>query len=206
MKTTLITLLLSVLVFVGCAEDSSFLTSVDEQINHQSNSPNYIQLPGNEGMSVENQFSVTEYVTKKNGGELIIDESYYGGPHGEVKVIAKFKLFKNTLKNKSTMITMTIDNESGAILFSPPTIFNKAAELYVKFEGLDLSNVNPEDIEFVDLTPDNNVYPVQYESLVVDVASGTIELKVKPFIVDDSRISYNVMEFGGSRYSFIRDK
>jgi hypothetical protein len=204
MKTTLTTLLLSALLLVGCAEDSSYLTSTDDQINNNSNSPNYIQLPYNEGMSIENQFSVTENVTKKDGGELIIDESYYGGPHGEVKVIAKFKLYKNTLKKKSLTITMTVDNETGAITFSPPTIFKKAAELYVKFEGLDLYNVDPDDIDFIDYTPDNNVYPVEYESLDIDVSSGTIELKVNPFIVDDSRISYNVMEIGGSRYSFIR--
>ena len=201
MRITLTTLLLSALVLVGCTDDATFLTSPETQ---QSNSPNLIQLPDNESLSVENQFSVTEYVTKKDGGELIIDESYYGGPHGEVKVIAKFKLYKNTLKKKSATITMTIDNESGAITFSPPTVFKKAAELYVKFEGLDLYNVEPDDIDFIDYTPDNNVYPVQYESLDIDVSSGTIELKVKPFIVDDSQISYQVMEIGGSRYGFAR--
>lgn len=203
MKTKLTTLFLSTLLLIGCAEDSSFQTPADDQINNNSNSPNYIQLPDNEGISVENQFSVTEYVTKKDGGELIIDESYYGGPHGEVKVIAKFKLYKNTVK-KSSMITMTVDNESGAITFSPPTAFKKAADLYVKFEGLDLSNVDPDDVEFIVHNPDNNVYPVQYESIVVDVSSGTIELNVEPFIVDDSQISYKVMEIGGARYAFLR--
>ncbi len=203
MKITLTTLLLSALVLVGCADDASFLTSSETQIIQQSNSPNWIQLPDNEGMSVENQFSVTEYVTKKDGGELIIDESYYGGPHGEVKVIAKLKFYKNTVK-KSSMITMTVDNESGAISFSPPTAFKKAADLYVKFEGLDLSNVDPDDVEFINHTPDNNVYPVLYESIVVDVSSGTIELKVEPFIVDYSQISYQVMKIAGVRYAFIR--
>jgi hypothetical protein len=203
MKTTLTTLLLSALLLIGCADDSSYLTSTDDQINNNSNSPNYIQLPETEGMSIENQFSVTKHVSKKHGGELIIDETYNGGPHGQVKVIAKFKLKKNTLK-KSTTITMTIDNETGAIIFSPPTAFKKAAELYVKFEGLDLYNVDPNSVEFIDQTPDNNIYPVEYESLDIDVSSGTIELKAKPFIVDDSRISYKVMEIGGSRYAWMR--
>jgi hypothetical protein len=99
---------------------------------------------------------------------------------------------------------MTIDNETGAIIFSPPTAFKKAAELYVKFEGLDLYNVDPNSVEFIDQTPDNNIYPVQYESLNIDVSSGTIELKAKPFKVDDSQISYNVMEIGGQRYKFMR--
>ena len=66
------------------------------------------------------------------------------------------------------------------------------------------SNVDLDDVEFIDHTPDNNVYPVQYESIDIDISSGTIELKVEPFIVDNSQISYNVMEIGGARYAFTR--
>jgi len=203
MKTLLSFLVFSTLLFVGCMEDSSDLTSPDVQINQQSNSPNWIQLPETEGMSVENQFSVTEYIDIEHGGELIMDESYSGGPHGEVKVIAKLKIYENTVP-EPLMITMTVDDETGAIAFSPSTIFNRSSDLYVKFEGLDLSNVDPDNVQFIDQTPDNNVYPVQYESLVIDISSGTIELKVEPFIVDYSQISYNVIEIGGSRYGFTR--
>ena len=62
MKFTLTTLLLSAFLLVGCAEDSSFLTSPETQVSQQSNSPNWIQLPDKEGMSVENQFSVTKNI------------------------------------------------------------------------------------------------------------------------------------------------
>jgi len=203
MKITLTTLLLSALVLMGCADDTSILSSPETLITQQSNSPNWVKLPETEGMSVENQFSVTEYIDIEHGGELIMDESYSGGPHGEVKVIAKFKIYENTVP-EPLMVTMTIDNETGAIVFSPSTIFNRSSELYVKFEGLDLSNVDPDNVQFIDRTPDNNVYPVQYESLNIDISSGTIELKVEPFIVDYSQISYNVMEIGGSRYGFTR--
>ncbi len=203
MKITLTTLLLSALVLVGCADDTSILSSPETLITQQSNSPNWVKLPETKGMSVENQFSVTEYIDIEHGGELIIDESYSGGPHGEVKVIAKFKIYENTV-TEPLMVTMTIDDETGAIAFSPSTIFNRSADLYVKFEGLDLSNVDPDNVKFIGQTPDNNVYPVQYESLDIDISSGIIELKVEPFIVDYSQISYNVMEIGGSRYGFTR--
>jgi hypothetical protein len=66
------------------------------------------------------------------------------------------------------------------------------------------SNVDPDDVEFIDHTPDNNVYPIQYESIDIDISSGSIELKVEPFIVDNSQISYNVMEIGGARHAFTR--
>jgi hypothetical protein len=66
------------------------------------------------------------------------------------------------------------------------------------------SNVDPDDVEFIDHTPDNNVYPIQYESIDIDISSGSIELKVEPFIVDNSQISYNVIEIGGARHAFTR--
>lgn len=66
------------------------------------------------------------------------------------------------------------------------------------------SYVDLDDVEFIDNTPDNNVYPVQYESRDIDISSGTIELKVEPFIVNNSQNSYNVMGIGGARYAFTR--
>ena len=203
MKTLIFLVIFAALLVVGCMDDSSLPTAPETNISSQSNSPNWIQLPDKEGMSVENQFSVTEYIDTEHGGELIIDESYSGGPHGEVKVIAKFKIYENTVP-EPLMVTMTIDDETGAIAFSPSTIFNRSADFYLKFEGLDLSNVDPDNVQFIGQTPDNNVYPVQYESLDIDISSGIIELKVEPFIVDYSQISYNVMEIGGIRYAFVR--
>jgi len=176
----------SALILASCAEESPKIT------NPSSNKiPNWIQLPESEGMSVENQFSVTRYVDVQHGGELIIDKSYKGGPHGEVKVIAKFKIYENTVSTP-LMVTMTIDDRLGIITFSPPTVFNRPSELYVKFEGLDLYNINPESIDFI-LETDGSTNDVFYESLVVDVPSGIIELKVPEFVVDNAQITYNVM-------------
>jgi hypothetical protein len=59
MKITLTTLLHSALALVGYVDDSILLTLPETQIAHQSNSPNRVKLPGKEGMSVENPFSVT---------------------------------------------------------------------------------------------------------------------------------------------------
>jgi hypothetical protein len=62
MKTTLTTLLLSALLLVEYVDDSVLLTLPETQITHQSNSPNRVKLPKKEGMSVENQFSVTKNI------------------------------------------------------------------------------------------------------------------------------------------------
>ncbi len=59
MKITLTTLLLPAPLLVGYVDDSSILTLPGTKITHQSNSPNWFKLTEKEGMSVENQLSVT---------------------------------------------------------------------------------------------------------------------------------------------------
>ncbi len=62
MKTTLTTLLLSALLLVGYVVDSALLILPGTQFTHQSNLPTRVKLPEQEGMSVENQFSVTKNI------------------------------------------------------------------------------------------------------------------------------------------------
>ena len=62
MRTTLTTIVRSGLLLVGYVDYSSFLSSSEIQIIHQSNSPNRVKLTEQEGMSVENQFSVTKKI------------------------------------------------------------------------------------------------------------------------------------------------
>ena len=59
MKIALTTLLFPALLLMGYVDDSFLLTLPDTQITHQSNSPNRVIIPEKEGMSVENQLSVT---------------------------------------------------------------------------------------------------------------------------------------------------
>jgi hypothetical protein len=75
MKTTLTTLLLSAFLLVGCANDSSFLTSPETQISQQSNSPNLIKLPTDLGQdfSVETEYFAKKIIKGKNGGMLKLD-------------------------------------------------------------------------------------------------------------------------------------
>jgi len=62
MKTTLTTIVLSRPFPIGCVDDFSFLSSPETQIIQQSNSPYWVKLTEKEGMSAENQFSVTAYI------------------------------------------------------------------------------------------------------------------------------------------------
>lgn len=122
------------------------------------------------------KFSVTEYVTINNDTELKIDESYKGGIHGEVKVIAKIKFYKGTVK-ENTNVTMTVNVDDGTLTFLPSMDFNQDVELYLKFEGLDLTNVNEKDIEFLYLAKDGTTGSVNFKEIIFDEQNGILEFK-----------------------------
>ena len=62
MKTTLTTLLHSALLLMGYVDNSVLLTLPKTQITGQSNSPNWFNQSEKEGMTVENQYSVTKNI------------------------------------------------------------------------------------------------------------------------------------------------
>jgi len=201
MKLFFMLLATTFLFLIGCDENTQVLEPQSIEVSNRR----LITLPQPNSLSVERTFSVTKYIKGKNGGNLVIDAHYFAGPHGEVKVIAKLKLDKKTFTGNHN-ITMTVDDATGAVTFNPSIRFTKhAKEFYLKLEGLDLTGINPSDIKFQDFLPDGTVRDVNnIESLVVDIPSGIIELKLKNFEVRDFSINYNIMDIPGSRYGFSR--
>ena len=186
---------------------------LEKLINIAPKNLTQVHLNNSGAEAVEAAIKFARKFTGKKG-MIAMNGSYHGKSMGALSLTfnPKYRKIFQPLVEKVSFsrfgdidsLRSTIDDETGAIVFSPSTIFNRSSELYVKFEGLDLSNVDPDNVQFIDQTTDNNVYPVQYESLDIDISSGIIELKVEPFIVDYSQISYNVMEIGGARYGFTR--
>jgi len=172
MKTFLAIMIIGIFFFAGCSDKDSIVTPE----NNQTSAPNWITLPQSEGLSIENEFSITKNIKGKDGGELIIDKNYNAGPHGTVKIITKLKFYRNSFAGTKN-ITMTVDDVNGTITFSPSMIFDKPAELYVKLEGLDLSGIDPNDIDFVYYDLSGIYGPVERKEIIVDISSGTLELK-----------------------------
>ncbi len=190
MKALLFILIFGFAFFNGCVDSESIVAPEDTQIKMQTSGPNWITLPTREGFSVETIISKTKNINGSSGGEIIIDYSYNGGIHGEVKIIAKLS-FRSGSFSGTKAITMTIDDVNGTITFSPSMNFNKDAELYLKLEGLNLYGINPGDIDFVYHNPSGGFAPIRYKEIKVDISSGTLELK-----------EGNIPHF--SRYGFCR--
>ena len=175
------------LFMIGCSEQTSVNSPID---NVNTSEPNWISLPMGSGSKIENQFSTSGYIDKNNDSEFIIDESRSGGPKGLVKTIVKMKFYAGSV-NKKSFMTLTSDDITTVCTFGPSQTFLKPGELYVKYEGLDLTGINAEEIDFVYMNANGVYESIQYGEIIVDKQSGILELK-------DGKITHF------SRYGFIR--
>ncbi|MGE5812331.1 MAG: hypothetical protein ACM339_12560, partial [Ignavibacteria bacterium] len=111
--------------------------------------------------------------------------------HGEiVKIFARIK-FKPGAFTGIKLIKMMIDDVNGTISFDPPSVFSKPAELDLKFEGIDLSGIDLEKVDFVYIRPDGTFEQILCKSINVDIAAKTLE-------VNDAEINHF------SRYGWCR--
>ena len=178
MKHLLLLTAFAGLLFFGCQNDEFSPVGPDstEPYFSQVSEPNWVGLPVSNFQFLAKTFSTSKLVKADKDTELIIDESYSGGPHGEVKVIVKLKFYSGSV-DQDTQITMEIDDQTGVISFSPSMVFNKPAELYIKLEGLDLNDDDEENVDFVYLTVNGTYEAVEYDEIEVDTDDGELELK-----------------------------
>ena len=169
MKTTLTTLLLLACFFLGCTDTP---ISPVEGDNH---SYQLIKLPPKAGLSVETSFSETKTIDGDKGGDIKLKEEYETADGRTVEIDVKLKFKKNSFDGEVD-ITLTVDDEFAAISFSPAMVFDKPAELDMKFEGLDLEALNVEsgDYDFVFIADDGSIEVVGYNALHVKENKGKI--------------------------------
>ncbi len=171
MKTFLATIMIGFLFLIGCSDENSLVAPE----NNQASAPNWITLPQRSGSSVETEFSVTNQINGSLGGILEINQTYNSGPI-VVKVKAKLQFPANCFPGTEN-ITMLVDNVSGTVTYSPSMNFNIPAILDLEFMGLDLTGINPADINFAYQDPDGSFDFVEYDKLKVQMNNGGLELK-----------------------------
>jgi len=165
--------LFSLLFIFACSEESSIVAPGNTSIS--SEEPNWISLPLNDNR-LQKTFIVTKLITKRHGGKIDFKKSYKGGPHGEVKVSVKMKFPPNAV-NEDTEFTMTLNDETGTISFSPSMTFNKDAVLTVEFKGIDLKGVNKKEVDFVYYNADGKYVSVDYKKLKVNIRKGHLKVE-----------------------------
>ncbi|MGE5795489.1 MAG: hypothetical protein ACM34N_01830 [Ignavibacteria bacterium] len=184
-KNYLAAIIIFIMVLSGCTKENPLENSVPAGIEDRT----LINLPESSGDQVEVHFYASNYINGYKGGEVTIDRQYWA--HGEiVKIFARIK-FKPGAFTGIKLIKMMIDDVNGTISFDPPSVFSKPAELDLKFEGIDLSGIDLEKVDFVYIRPDGTFEQILCKSINVDIAAKTLE-------VNDAEINHF------SRYGWCR--
>ena len=181
MKRTLILITLLLAAVWGCSENYSITEPVNQDNESVTQSvtaePNWFKLPKfvSKGLNKGTGFRVTKMVKANKNTKMSIKDDFEG-PNGKVKVDIKIDFKKGTVPN-DTEITMTFNTENGVLTFSPHMIFNKDAQLELKYDGLDLDGVEEGDINFLYLAPDGNYEPIDKTKIKIKVKNGELSLK-----------------------------
>ncbi|MHA2101403.1 MAG: hypothetical protein ACW99A_22325, partial [Candidatus Kariarchaeaceae archaeon] len=136
----------SLLFFYGCDQGSDVTSPTGDSPTKQLN---LISIPAaSGGLSVETLITKYKKIDGEDGGSFIATFSYEGGPFGDVQCTSRL-IFSPGAFNGVTEIQKTLDSESAAMIFGPSMQFNIPVKSSLRFYGLDLSNVNPETLDFV---------------------------------------------------------
>ena len=204
MRTTLTTLLLSALLLVGCADDSSFITSPQTQISEQSNSPDWIKLPADlgQGFSVETVYSTEKSIRGKNGGNLILNVSISrpDNPLGDFQVLAIVNVQKNSFpQNENRTFTVSLDPEYCLLTITPsPNTLDKQLVVDLFVEGVDVSQVNPDNFGFIFAGDNNEIMETESDILQLNVEENWFKVRNAIIIAPTDQTPI------GARYGFAR--
>ncbi len=90
----------------------------------------------------------------------------------------KFKVKKHSFEGK-VAITMWVDENNAAVWFTPHMVFNKPTELDLKFEGLDLEQLNliEGDYDFVFINDNDSIEEIDHNGVKVKENKGKISVK-----------------------------
>ena len=177
MKKLLLTIAVAALFMFGCQDANNPIAPNTNTVQYeQTSQPNWIILPKGENSTVEGYYSVHKKINGKKGGEIRLKTEYHGGVHGIVKIDAIIKFPKHFIVGTKD-ISLLLDSENGLTTFYPHMKFKKSAEYNLKIEGLDLSNINTDNIKFVYQNSNGNIEQVKYDKIKIDKSKGYIEVQ-----------------------------
>ena len=187
MRKVFTLLIFSVLVFFGCNQESEITSPVSLSAQLEIN---WITLPSPSELSINSQsFSVSDIIDGKKGGLIVLIEQYEGGPFGTVKINSLLDIPKQAFLGTQE-IAMTCTPEEGTVEFEPSIVFNKDLEITLDYDGVDLTGVNPNQVEFCYISEDGSLVVAEHGGIEIDLGKGKIK-------VNDARIPHF------SRYGFV---
>jgi hypothetical protein len=161
------------LVFLfGCSNDTNINSPVEPAI---TNNVQLIQLPApKHGLSVNTEYTTQKYISGYNGGSFWSPFSYQSN-NGQVYISSYLSFPAGSFTGGKT-ITQTFNTETASLELGPAMQFNNPVNYTLIVSGLDLTGINPETLDFVYVAQDGSITGVEYDSITMDTATGTLKV------------------------------
>ncbi len=157
-----------VLNFGGCLNDAP--------VAPEAKSEHKILVLGTGNPSLKKVVPVSQWVTRKDGGELILDYKGLEHNNGDVEVKITLTVLAETI-SRDAVLQMALDDRSFLMSFGPHGItFTQPALLNIVARNLDLSGVNPETLAlyYLDSKTDKWV-KMQTAEIIVNQEEGYLK-------------------------------
>ena len=169
MKRIVLTSFLAVgLFFAGCSDQSSIVgpsQNISQQINK---TPIALNLNG-----LNKKITASKNIDGSVGGTIEITGNLDGG---DISLSGKLNIPAGAFAG-SLNISATLDDHTASFDFGPsPISFNKALSFTMSISGLDLSSINPKDVEFGYTAPNGTFSTISYDNVNVDTSTGTLSV------------------------------
>ena len=163
----------SLIFFSGCDNGSELTSTNNDTIFEKAN---WISLPDIEGMHINNSFTVTKRINGSQGGFLSMYESYSGGPFGTVTIDAELIIEQGAYPGNK-YISMTNDDFECSVILEPSLRkFNDLVTYSITYTGIDLTNIDPNNVKFAYIGPNGELQYAQHEGITVNLSTGTLQV------------------------------
>ncbi len=166
--------------FSGCQKADPLSSSAAVTKNTAAGQEfNILSFKGKNNRSLNKTTTVSKFIKANRGGTLYLEHE-----HGDLDVEISLTIPRNSMsENAEIEISLNDDQFLGAVdvVFQPHGItFSRPAILNIDAKGLDMSGVNPNDIDLYYVNEESGQWEqMQYDDLDVDIDDGEGEIEVK---------------------------
>jgi len=153
---------------LGCDQVAEITAPQERVLNKQ-----LINLPTPKDLSIESQTYYKE-INGDTGGEFQKWFAYQTS-NGTISQFCDLDFLPSAFSGIKT-ISMTFNTNGAAMELGPAMLFQANVEYTYKITGLDLTGVNPSELDFVYIDASGNMYAVQYDYITMDTSTGMLKV------------------------------